>query len=405
MEINAINVLIINYYYPPIVNGGVQRTYNFKKYLSQMGFNVAFLTTSSFGSLENDEENLIVRYPDRGYDYTHSSKSSRLGVFIFRAWRLLQVKLGLLTDGKYYWKKEVVKNIDQFMNSHRFDVVIASYPTPANLEIGEIIYKRYGIPLIVDYRDGLMYEPFYEVQHSIFTVKHRLLSLEKRMAKIASLHLTVNPEMNQYYSDHYPSVKSVMIPNGFDDEEVFDCAPLKLPEGTNVIFTGSIGKSRKMYEDNILADFLNYLFEIRDDVNYIFIGDYKAEEIEIFKKHKNVFVYDKTDRNRVVATQRIADALLLISGSQGGTSGKLYEYLFSGKPILNIGGHTGIAAIIDDTYYGYTCEPGERDKIKQFIDKLKAGSLRFERGDLKPYTRRYQSGILAKEIREIINRH
>ena len=400
---NDKSIIIINYYYPPIINGGVQRTYNFKKYLSRMGFDVTFLTTSSFGSLDNDEQNMIERYPDRGYDYTHSPDSSRIGIFIFRAWRLLQVKLGLLTDGKCYWKREVVKNLDQLLTGRQYDVVIASYPTPANLELGEIIHKRYGIPIIVDYRDGLMYEPFYEVQHSFFTVKQRLLALEKRMAKIASLHLTVNQQMNQYYSEKYPSVKAVVIPNGFDDEEVFDCEPLELPEGTNVVFTGSIGKSRKMYEVDTLAGFLIYLFEIRDDVNYIFIGDYKDEEKEIFRKHQNVYVYNKTDRKRVVATQRIADALLLISGSQGGTSGKFYEYLFSGKPILNIGGHTGIAAIIDDVHYGYTCEPGERDKIKQFIDELKAGNLYFEKGDLKPYTRRYQSEVLAKEIREIVS--
>ncbi len=397
------NILIINYYYPPVVNGGVQRTYNFKKYLSQMGFDVTFLTTSSFGCLEDDEESRIIRFPDKGYDYTHSKGSSQIGVFLFRAFRLFLVKSGLITDGKYYWKKEVVRNLDQFMRSNQFDVVIASYPTPANLELGELINKKYGVPLVVDYRDGLMFEPFYEVQNSFIAYRQRLKALEQRLAEIASLHLTVNPEMNQYYSETYPLVKSVMIPNGFDDKEVFDAKSIELPAGTNVVFTGSIGKSRKMYEESELSDFLEYLFEIRTDVNYIFIGDYKSEELFIFKKHSNVYVYDKTDRKTAIATQRAADALLLISGPQGATSGKLYEYLFSDVPILNIGGHAGIATIINDVNFGITCEPCEREKMKAFIDDLKNGSMHFGHGDLKQYTRRYQAEMLAKELKKIID--
>ncbi len=395
-------ILIVNYFYPPIINGGVQRTYNFKKYLSQMGFDVSFITTGSYGCLKDDPFQKVFRFSDVGYDYTHSVKHSRLLVFLFRFIRLFLVKTGILTDGKYYWKHEVIKHIEQSLNLKEYDIVIASYPTPANLEIGEVIHRKYGIPLVVDYRDGLMYEPFYEVKNSFPLYKRRMIALEKRMAKIASLQLTVNPEMNQYYSSKYPCVKSVMIPNGFDDEEIIDSEPIKLPKGINVVFTGAIGKSRRVYNNNELADFLGFLFDIGKDVNFVFVGDYKSEEIDILKKYKNVYVYEKTDRNRAIATQRIADALLLISGPQGGTSGKLYEYLFSQKPILNIGSHRGVADIIDGSHYGITCEPDEREMIERFIEDLKKGKLQFKSGELKKYTRRYQASILAEELKAIV---
>lgn len=396
-------VLIINYYFPPIINGGVQRTYNFKKFLSQMGFGVDFLTTSSYGVLENDVENGIIRFPDKGYDYTHSSKNLKLGIMLFRAFRLAQVKLGLITDGKFYWKREVLMEIDKIISKGKYDVIIASYPTPANLEIGELIHKKYGIPLMVDYRDGLMYEPFTSIDKCSFIFRKRLLSLEKRMAHSAALHITVNPDMNKYYSDAYPNVRSIIIPNGFDTEEIIDVPPIKLPDGINVCYTGAIGKSRVLYTDDELKSFLSYMFEVAPNINFNFIGDYTQYEREIFKKYQNAFVYEKTERKTIIATQRIADALLLISGPHGITSGKLYEYLFANKPILNIGGHQGIASIIDDRYYGTTCTPDERSKINHFLEALSNGKLSFERGDLSKYTRRYQGEMLAKEIRQIVS--
>ena len=140
------NILIINYYYPPINNGGVQRIRNFKKYLSYAGHNVSIVTTNSYGNLDDDDENEIYRFPDKGYDYTHSSKGLELGRFLFRAFRRIQVHMGFITDGKYYWKKEVIKGIDSIFANKQYDVVIASYPTPANLEIGEYIYDKYNIP-------------------------------------------------------------------------------------------------------------------------------------------------------------------------------------------------------------------------------------------------------------------
>ena len=398
-------ILLINYYYPPIVNGGVQRTYNFKKYLDQMGFEVSFLTTNSYGCIEGDNINNVFRFPDWGFDFTHSNKTSKMGKQLFRAFRLFQVKSGMITDGKYYWKKEVLNKLEDIIRPTKYDVVIASYPTPANLELGEYINKKYGIPLVVDYRDGLMFEPFYEVQHSFIVYRMRLKALEKRLAKIAALHLTVNKEMNEYYTQTYPNVKSVMIPNGFDSEEEINAEPIKLPEGINVLYTGSIGKSRKLYSFEELQNVLDNIFSSFPNINFVFVGDYEEQEKRLFNKYKNVYVFEKTEREKVIATQRLADALMLISGPSGSTSGKLYEYLFARKPIINLGGHKGIADIINGEQYGETCAPEEREKMKGFFIGLKNGSLHYSSGNLEQYTRKYQSELLAKELNYIIEKN
>ena len=97
----------------------------------------------------------------------------------------------------------------------------------------------------------------------------------------------------------------------------------------------------------------------------------------------------------VVATQKRADALLLISGTQGGTSGKLYEYLFAKKPILNIGGKNEVGEIINGEYFGSTYLINQKKEIGEFLDKLQKGKLNYKYGDLKQYSRKEQCRKLA----------
>ena len=131
------------------------------------------------------------------------------------------------------------------------------------------------------------------------------------------------------------------------------------------------------------------------EINFVFIGEYEKNEVRLFEKYKNVYVYPKVDRAVVVATQKRADALLLISGTQGGTSGKLYEYLFAKKPILNIGGKNEVGEIINGEYFGSTYLINQKKEIGEFLDKLQKGKLNYKYGDLKQYSRKEQCRKLA----------
>lgn len=388
------SILIISYYYPPMNNGGIQRILNFKKYLPQFGYDVFILTTNSYGLTEQYEEK-VFRFSDTGYDYVQNMSHNKIKRTLFRIMRRIQVESGIIIDGKYYWKKEVFKGIEEIIKKYRFNYILASYPTPVNLEIGEYIHDKYKISLIVDYRDGLMYEPFPEIQKSFYVFKKRLLALEERMAQKATFQLAVNKKMCEYYNKKYPQIKTILIPNGFDDNEKFEDKPVELPEGINMLYTGRIGMSRKNYSFKELEDLLKYIFKLGKGINFVFIGEYEKNEVRLFEKYKNVYVYPKVDRAVVVATQKRADALLLISGTQGGTSGKLYEYLFAKKPILNIGGKNEVGEIINGEYFGSTYLINQKKEIGEFLDKLQKGKLNYKYGDLKQYSRKEQCRKLA----------
>src|SRR5947208_4709129 len=57
-------ILLVNYTYPPMPSVGANRWAAMVKYLKRLGHDVTVLTTSAFGTLEDDQASGVVRSPD-----------------------------------------------------------------------------------------------------------------------------------------------------------------------------------------------------------------------------------------------------------------------------------------------------------------------------------------------------
>ena len=305
------------------------------------------------------------------------------------------IYFGFITDWYALWTKDVQENFDRVLNGISFDYIMASYPPIADLEIGEYLSERYDIPLIIDYRDGFLYEPFKEITKQSKRYHKKARELERRISEKSVLNIVVNDSMKKYYETMY-STSVVKIENGFDDEEVFDESDtIDLPSGFNIVYTGSLSLSIGAVDMNIIQS----LIERNDDSNFVFIGSYTKNEMDVFSVYKNVYVYGKQSRDKIIPIQRRADLLLLCSGElEGGTSGKLFEYIFSGTPILNIGGKNDASVIIDNTHTGETFLGKDATKIREYILAVRSGEYSISPKDLEKYTRREQIKKLASVL-------
>ena len=52
----------------------------------------------------------------------------------------------------------MLKSIDSAIEEYSPDVILATFPPQENLMVGMEISKRYNIPLIIDFRDGMVFE-------------------------------------------------------------------------------------------------------------------------------------------------------------------------------------------------------------------------------------------------------
>ena len=97
-------------------------------------------------------------------------------------------------------------------------------------------------------------------------------------------------------------------------------------------------------------------------------------------------------RPTAIALQRRADALLLVTSHyKSVASGKVFEYLTAGKPILALTGDTDAARIVRETRTGEVVPPDDVDAIVGGLRRVVDGSL----ADAPQGTERYTSGVAA----------
>lgn len=377
-------ILIVAYYFPPDENGGTERVKQFYYRLQEEGYETFVLTARKHGDRLNN-----------------SVKEDR---HIFRLWGIWGATRAY--DGfvrKFGIKIKLFKILADFLTRIflqvvKPDVCIASFPLSYDFDIGLSIKKFSNCKLIADFRDGLLFQPFNIVSNGNSFYKKKMVELEKNIVSFSDLLLAVAPEQAQYFEEKY-AVSAVVIPNGFDHLQIIDCRPIDLSAyGFTVLYTGGIDSSRpgqfqyaKKFFEKIIPD--------NQDITFVFIGSYFDYELDFFKKYHNVVVYSKQKREVVIATQKNADILLLITGEdKSATSGKLFEYLFTSVPIINIGIKNNAARIINECNAGETILNNQYNKFNEYIEKVKKSEIDVTRINIAQYTRQAECHKLAKLI-------
>lgn len=380
-------ILIIAYYFPPDNNGGTERVKNF------------------YYKLKNEKyETYVLTALKKGHDKKQLQKEDSHIIRIKLMWECFHAYYGFLLRYKvnirlFYWLAYFFTWLT--IRKIKPDICIASYPPFQDFDIGIMIKKMFDINVIADFRDSLMYESFEVISNCNEKQKKVFWKLEKDIAVNSDFCITAASQITDYLKKEY-GAKAYTIWNGFDDTEEIDAEPIPMSEDTiNILYTGALGMSdsRSFYA---VKRCLEAIIQKNKDKKFYFLGDYTKDEKENLGRFENVVFHPKVPRQVAVATQRAADVLLLVTQNKAiGTTGKLFEYLFSDKPILNIGGMNNARRIIEETNAGVSFFDTEVDKINDFLKSIKKGECQFERRNLKQYTRREECKCFMNYITEL----
>ena len=104
-------------------------------------------------------------------------------------------------------------------------------------------------------------------------------------------------------------------------------------------------------------------------------------------------------RPAAVALQRRADALLLVTSHHKSiVTGKLFEYLTAGKPILALAGDNEAARIVRETGTGEVVDPSDVDAIVAALGRAVSGSLAYDPRGVERYTYEAAAQKLSEQI-------
>ncbi|WBW99446.1 glycosyltransferase family 4 protein [Oceanirhabdus sp. W0125-5] len=440
-------ILIIAYFYPPKGGAGVQRTSKFAKYLTEFGHEVHVLTvnedrkTLNDDSLKEDickgihvhrtefEEVKIVKKLNNLLNNKNSLspvntsnnqlKKSNIKSKIKSICKKLFFKLYnfvYLPDDKKSWIDTAVKEAVKIIENEKIDVIYTtSAPYSAHL-IGYKLSKQKQIKWIADFRDQWANNPFAEYGRM---VEWRQKRLEKKVIHNAHKVISVSkPIIEDFKLRYYDTNKEKfeIITNGYDEPDFWDIEPVEKNSIFKIIYNGTL--YGRMSPENILLAISNLIEKKkidRDKIRIEFcgnIGNAHKGKVDFFKDKypqlisiKNYLPHKESLKNLMTGS-----AVLLIidggKGSRGIYTGKIFEYIRSGKPIIAIVPDGVARDLIIKTKTGYCAYPNDIDEIEKNIYNLYTKFYKGEKladsnlNEIKKYSRKN----LSKQLSNIIEK-
>lgn len=389
-------VLIITYYWPPSGGSGVQRWLKMSKYLPENGWQPVIYTAEDAEypvedpSLAQDvapEAEVIRRPIVEPYTFYKKFLGMKKGEkvkagFINEGAKKSGWKESLsvwlrgnlfIPDARCWWVKPSVKFLTGYLKDHPVDAMVSTGPPHSMHLIARALHIKFNIPWVADFRDPWTDIDYYKDLKLTRCADKKHHRLERQVLTEATRVVTVGWDCAKGLENH--GAKDVtVITNGYDFSEIFNEKYQKTSTFT-MSHIGIIGANRNP------ETFWETLSEIcvetdeNKSLKIRLIGQTDNSVMESIKRNKienYVEIIPYIPHNQVIEEQRKSDVLLLFvnntPNAKGILTGKLFEYMASGRPILCIGPEDGDSArILNETKTGITVDFDDKEKMKSVI--------------------------------------
>ena len=394
-------ILLITYYWPPSGGPGVQRWLKMTHYLAEMGCEITVLTVDPkdaayphhdakllsdvHPSIEVVRTNAFNPFALTQWGKSKSQKgmanfsSPKDGGVKFRVMAFLRSHL-FIPDPRKGWNRFAIKEARKLLVESAYDVLLTTSPPHSTQLIGLQLKREFGIRWVSDYRDpwtDIFY--YHQLGHSAWSRKLDLRLEQSAISECDGL-IAVGHELRNCFAQKYPEQASKMgvVHNGYDERD-FGTAKVSREEmlGSNegliMAYTGTLSNLYN-YEPlfEAVASFLENESSARCDIFGRIPGDI-AEDLS--NQSKSIFLQGEIRHDEITAKQVAADVLLLlipdVENAELILTGKIFEYLRSGNPIICLGPRHGEAAkVISECEAGRTFERQEFSEMKAYIEQL-----------------------------------
>jgi glycosyltransferase involved in cell wall biosynthesis len=251
-------------------------------------------------------------------------------------------------DFGMFWIPPAIKKCRKLIKENAYNRVISvSWPVSGHV-VGYFLYKDLHLrktPLIVDVGDPFSLNEF-TYSNNILLYKSLNLFFEKKLFQKSKGISVTNQAIKDLYIEKFliDHKKIIVIPPMIDISISTNISnPLYKGNAKNkkILYIGSFRKGNRSPDllFKLFADLLNQ--RGHEDLELHLMGDHHefAKEIKEFgeKFKNNVFSYGLVSRETAVYSELHADFLINIgNNSAHQIPSKLIEYVYTGKPIINI---------------------------------------------------------------------
>ncbi len=385
----ARRLVVFSYYFPPDPSIGGARWSAMSGWLRRAGHEVTVITSRSSGSPDGEEPWVL-----RTFDVGAVGSVRRL---LRRSAVPPSEALGYVHKPPPWWFTDVVvpdeclltwvpaalARARRLLREREIDCVITSGP-PNSTHLLGLLLGESRPAWIADLRDGWRFEAL----HSWPTRAQDRLDalLERRTLRSAEAVVGVTGPIAADACARL-GVLSAHVPNGWDpalEAELIDVArPTLDHDRVNVVYTGTLSGPRGRDPRPLFAALRRLAAQrpaVASRLRVVLAGRLDTDEERLLAMLDLGDVVEHVgslSRAAAAALQRDADVLLLLSGP-GHTSeatGKLFDYLTAGRPIIALAQGNVAARTVQETGTGVAVAPTDLDGIVRVLEDAVDGRL------------------------------
>lgn len=270
----------------------------------------------------------------------------------------------------------------KLVRTENIDVIFATGSPWSGLITGYLISKATGKPLIVDFRDPWMDNPFHQSKGRF--LDNWASKLEKKVVHHASAVSLNTPPLRDAFIERYPEIEAerfFVMPNGFD--------PADFPAQTTL--------NGEAVSDTFDLYHAGFLYGVRDpaplleairsfnkekshgqpDIRFIQIGDIQLsydvkERFSDLLADGSLILEPAKPYSECLQALRSASALVNIQPhTVSQVPSKLYDYLGLDRPILNITPADGaLGRMVTDENIGLLADPDDDQATRSALRRL-----------------------------------
>ncbi len=357
-------LLLITYYYPPRPGVGSIRPGGLAKYLPEFGWEPIIMTPALPPGPQPN-----ARVIETGYRDVLADLKARVGLNPQKGVHE-QLKLPQSSTPRWTlphttvlsWLKEAIvfpdpfkgwlpfarQSIRQFAARETVDAILTtSHPVTCHL-LGAFAKRELRRPWLADCRD-LWVGPA-TPRAGILTGLNR--ALERRTLSQADALVTVSAPLADHLQHRHPTQPVTWITNGFDPDD-FRSPNGDLTPFFSITYTGTLYEGKR--DPTLLFEALAELSaEGRIDKKLLRLRFYGPQEPWLFALARRYGLEEALEAHGMVPriealrVQRESQLLLLLgmnnAADPGCYTGKIFEYLASGRPTIALGGENGVVS-------------------------------------------------------------
>jgi glycosyltransferase involved in cell wall biosynthesis len=411
-------VLFISYLFPPTGGPGVQRSAKFVKYLPCFGWEPVVLTTYRQTRPQRDESLLLDIPPETAVIRTGTGEptpgSHPLHRFIVSC---LHTPLSIPDLGNL-WLPWVLPAALRELQRRPIRAIYATGDPFSSHILGAILKVRTKLPLVLDYRDEWTLDPVYRASQSRHRARFQFIERGQQRCVIDKADRVVvvtDSARNAFVEEYGAAHKFLTIRNGYDTEDFETAVDPNLSRANfHIVYTGHT--LDLIYRPDTFLGGLRQGLDrspaLRASLRVSFVGNLDHESratIQRLNLEPWVRVVGYVPHAQSVGYLRHADLLLLIARRiPSRMTGKVYEYIGSGKPVLVLANPDAEAVqLLTKAGTAVWVDPEDPSaiggKLIELEDLWRRGTLRVEPNQafIQTHTRKALAGYLAQVLDDI----